>query len=84
MIGTFGSIVVCVSPLTSMMMDQHAKYTPRGIQTEFAGETQTDINAKSKVLRGEVQLVFITPESLMDNSVYRNMLMSPPYKERLV
>ena len=55
--GTSGSIVVCISPLTSLMMDQHAKFTPRGLQTEFVGEEQTNPQKKDKVLRGEVQLV---------------------------
>lgn len=82
-IGTSGSIVVCISQLTSMMMDQRAKYTPRGTQAEFLGEAQTDPAIKDKVLR-EVQLVFITPESIISSSAYRKMLMSAVYIEKLV
>lgn len=65
MTGTSGSIVVCISPLTSLMMDQHAKYHARGLNAEFAGEAQTDPATKYKVLKGEVQLVFITPEGII-------------------
>ena len=36
--GTTGSIVVCISPLTSLMMDQQAKFSPLGLRTEFVGE----------------------------------------------
>ena len=82
--GTSGSIVVCISPLTSLMMDQHAKFTPRGLQTEFVGEGQTNPQKKDKVLRGEVQLVYISPESAICNRTYRNMFLSSAYKERLV
>ena len=55
--GRLGSIVVCISPPTSLMMDQHTKYTLRGLQTEFVGEEQTNPLCKERVLRGQVQLV---------------------------
>ena len=84
MTGTSGSTVMCISPLTSLVMDQCAKYTPRGLQAEFVGEAQTDRAVKEKVLRGEIPLLFITPESLIGNSTCRNMLLSPAYTEKLV
>lgn len=76
--------MICISPLTSLMMDQRAKFTPRGLATEFVGEAQSDHAAERKVLRGEVQLVFITPESIIGNALYRDMLLSTKYKENLV
>ena len=39
---------------------------------------------KEKVLNGEVQLVYITPGSMIETSRYRDMLLSPPYQERLI
>ena len=83
-IGKVGSIVVCASPLTSLMIDQKDKFIPRGISAEFVGEAQTDHSAISRVLKGNCQLVFITPESIICNPLYRNMLLSPVYKDRLV
>ena len=59
-----GSIVVCISPLTSLMIDQQAKYTPRGLQTDFVGEAQLDPAVKDSVLQGKFQLVYITPSVL--------------------
>ena len=76
--------MVCISPLTSLMMDQRAKFTPRGLTTEFVGEAQSDQATVRKVLRGETQLVLITPESIIGNALYRNMLLSTTYKEKLV
>ena len=35
-----GSIAVCVSPLTSLMIDQRSKFARLGISTEFVGELQ--------------------------------------------
>ena len=76
--------MVCVSPLTSLMMDQRTKFSPKGIETEFVGEDQHDDDVVKRVIRGKVQLVFISPESLITNAQYRNMLLSKVYKENLV
>ena len=75
---------MCISPLNSLMMDQHTRFSLRGLSTEFIGEAQTDPSVCGKVLRGEVQLVFITPENLIENLTYRKMLLSSRYKDRLV
>ena len=57
------------------MMDQTAKFSPRGITTEFVGEAQIDSEAVICVLRGLAQLVFISPESIINNPCYHNMLI---------
>ena len=75
---------MCISPLTSLMMDQRAKYTPRGLQADFVGEEQTDSCCKERVLKGRVQLVYISPESAICNPMYRDMFLSPAYKKQLV
>ena len=51
---------------------------------QFVGEAQTDPATKDKVLKGEVQLVFITPEGIICNSVYQKMLLSVAYTDKLV
>ncbi len=66
------------------MMDQSSKFAKHGLSTEFVGEAQTDKSVIKRVLKGEVQLVFITPENIVENPLYRNMLMSKSYKEKLV
>lgn len=83
-VGHKGSIVVCISPLTALMMDQREKFKRRGIITEFIGESQTDQTAIKNVLNGNVQLVYISPEALLLNPMYRGMLLTKPYKEHLV
>ena len=67
------------------MKDQQSKYASRGLSTEFVGEAQTDLvtTCKHKVLSGGVQLIFITPESIIMNSMYRKMLRSAIYTEKL-
>lgn len=84
MIGTKGSIVVCISPLTSIMMDQQEKFMWQGIKTEFVGEAQTDPIVNQKVLGGDLQLLYISPENLLNNKRFRSMLLRKEYKERLI
>jgi len=79
-----GSIVVCVSPLIAIMKEQAARFSALGIFAEFVGEGQTDPRVKSRVLRGNVQLLFISPENLLCNRVYRNMLLTEQCKKSLV
>ena len=65
------------------MIEQTAKFMRRGINTRFLGETQTDHLVIRDVLNGVFQLVYISPEALLYNSMYRNMLLTPPYKQHL-
>ena len=66
------------------MIDQRQKFTAWGINTEFLGEAQTDRSVTEQVIKGEIQLIFISPENLLYNRRYRNMLSSPVYENRLV
>ncbi len=66
------------------MMDQKEKYASRGLTVECVGEAQTDAGAVRKILNGEVQLVFISPERIISKGIFRNMLLSPAYAKNLV
>ena len=81
--GTESSIAVIVSPLISLMMDQKLNFSPTGISTEFVGEAQENEAATQAVLNGEVQLVFISPESLFSKMHWR-MFQSAKYLEKMV
>ena len=81
---THKSIVICVSPLTALMADQREKFTTKGIAAEFVGELQQDINAMDNVRTGQCQLVYISPESILRNPQWREMLLTSAYKENLV
>ena len=48
--GKKGSIIVCISPLTAIMMDQQAKFEGMGISAEYMGEGQKDPAAWRSVL----------------------------------
>ena len=66
------------------MIDQKDKLKSRGVNAEFVGEAQTDFSVKEKVVQGKIELVFISPENILCNSSYRNMLRSSVYKDKLV
>lgn len=74
-------IVLCVSPLTSLMVEQRVKYTAQGVCSEFVGELQQDVDA---MVKGLVQLLYISPESLLSNPQWRETLLLPIHQEKLV
>ena len=82
--GGEGSVLVCITPLIAIMQEQKAKFCAMGINAEFVGEAQTDPSAKVRVMNGEVQLVLISPENILCNCNYRNMMLSAVYKEKLI
>ena len=57
---TRSSIVICVSLLISLMMDQVKKYSVLGLATQFVGQAQEDPSVTRGVLEGGYQLVFMT------------------------
>ena len=63
------------------MIDQKEKFLQRGLKVEFVGEAQTDESAIINVLNGDIQLVYISPKSLLFNRKYRSMLTTKSYQK---
>ena len=78
-----GSIAVVVTPLISLMVDQKEKFLEKGLWVNFVGEGQDDDRALDAIVNGLVQLVYISPDSLLENKRYR-MLKSRNYQEKMV
>ena len=57
-----GSIALCISPLTALMMEQRSKFTVKGIRAEYVGQLQQDILALAAIKNGEFQLLYVSPE----------------------
>lgn len=66
------------------MMDQRSKFLLRGINSEFVGYVQASDQVMEAVINGQVQLVYISPESLLKNCRYQSMLKSRVYQEMMV
>ena len=77
------SIVVCVSPLSALMLGQVMALNRRGLQATHVGMAQKDVNVKKDVERGRYQLVLLSPESLLLNLAWREMFRSCVYRENL-
>jgi len=73
-----------VTPLISLMLDQKEKFMQKGLKVDFVGEAQHNEQALEAVINGQVQLIYISPESLLENKRYRNMLTSKIYQEKMV
>ena len=82
--GVKGSIAVVITPLTALMLDQKERFIRTGLTVEFVGSTQDNSDAIEAVLNGKVQLVYISPESVLNNKNFRGMLQRDIYQENLV
>ena len=82
--GCSDSLAVCISPLASLEMDVTEKFKSRGINAVFVGEQQKDWSQRRTVLDGNAEIVFTSPENLICNKAYRDMLHTEVYKKKLV
>lgn len=73
-----------ITPLIALMIDQKRSFQNKGITVEFVGDAQNDEKVIAAVLHGEIQLVYISPESLLNNKKFRTMLLKEVYQEKLV
>jgi len=76
------SIAIIVSPLISLMKDQVKTATERNVTAVYVGDAKsTEVR---KICEGEYQLVFMSPKSLLQDSTWRDMLLSPVYQQQLI
>ena len=61
-------------------MDQRARFSHRGLSAEFVGELQTDPRSMRNVEEGKVQLLYVSPECILRNPRWREMLLSKVYQ----
>ena len=69
--------MLCVSPLVSLMIDQRDKFNH---MAEYIGE----LHEPTILANVKEELLFVSPESLMGNSLWREVLSSKLYKQSLV
>ena len=81
--GKEDSVVLCISPLVSLMMDQRDKYSEMGLSAEYIAEIQ-EPSVAADVRQGKFQLMFVSPESVIRNSLWKEILTSEFYKDSLV
>lgn len=77
---TDGSVVLVVSPLIALMKDQVERLKVKGVKAVYGGD-QCEMEL---FFQGHYQLVFLSPESLLTSSKWRDVLMSDAYQRNLV
>ena len=78
--GHKGSIALCLSPLMALMMEQRSKFTVKGIRAEFVGQLQHAILALTAVKHGKFQLLYVSPECMLSNPQWKEMLLLLVYQ----
>ena len=76
------SVVIVVSPLVALMKDQVRQMTERNMRAVYVGDVDSEI--ENEVCDGKYQLVYLSPEALLTNVTWRDMLQSPVYQQNLV
>ena len=69
-----GGIVVVVTPLISLMMNHRNKFLLKGMNTQIAKDAQKGEQATEATINGLVQLVYTSPQCLLKNCPFQNML----------
>ena len=77
------SIAIVVSPLIALMKDQVQSLERRGVKAAYL-HSGTDVDTHSNVCAGEYQLLFMSPEALLKDKGWRDILLSSIYQENVV
>ena len=74
------SITLVISPLNALMQDQVASFSSRGVT---AAHVYGD-SSPNKVTNGKVQLMYMSPETILTVPTWREMFRSKCYQDNLI
>lgn len=74
-----GSFIVVVSPLVALMKDQVAGLARLSVSAIATGDV-TECSTFERIARGEYEIIFFSPEVLLQNLEWRDVLQSPTYQ----
>ena len=74
------SIVIVVSPLVALMKDQVKALCERGARAVYIG----DAEGLEEICSGEKQLIYMSPESLLTDLDWRDIIQGPVFQANLV
>ena len=81
--GTARSVVFVVSPLLALMADQVETFTGKGLKCIYLHKN-VSTEMKSEILAGNFQLIYLSPERLVQDLEILEMFRSPIYVQSLV
>ena len=82
-LGLSMSLVIVVSPLKAFMKDQVESFKKKGVHA-LCVAGQEDEETKLDIISGAVQLVYISPETLLKDHQWREFFRSQVVQENLV
>ena len=77
------SIAIVLSPLVALMKDQVSMFLSKGLSSAFIS-SDSPREMQLGVLSGDYQLVFFSPESILSNRKWRDLLRQEPYVSQIV
>lgn len=77
------AIVLVISPLVSLIKDQVKNLQKKGIKASFIAGGQEEANFR-QILNGKMNIVYSSPEAMLSNDKWREMVCSPIYQENVV
>lgn len=77
------SIVIVISPLRALMLDQVRSFSAKGVDSVYVADGEAGDNYEA-VTKGSVSLIYTSPESLIGCCKWREMFRSSVYKKNLV
>lgn len=72
-----GKVAIVVSPLISLMQDQVMSLCAKGIRASYICSAQQDKGVLDRALRGELQLLYCTPERVVQFDELTAKLLDP-------
>ena len=79
------SIVIVVSPLVALMEDQVASFYSKGIRAiRVLKEDSLTEDVVDELHAGQYQMLFFSPEGILTDGTWRDMIQSPVYRENVV
>ena len=78
------AIVVVVSPLKALMLDQVRAFSAKGLESAYVSGDDEGGDIARGVENGDYALVFMSPEALVSSCRWREIFRTPTYQENLV
>ena len=77
------AIVLVISPLVYLIKDQVKSLQQKGIKASFIGAGQEEANFK-EIVNGEMNIVYSSPEVMLANDRWGEMICSEVYQQNVV
>jgi ATP-dependent DNA helicase RecQ len=78
------SIAVVVSPLISLMKDQVHSLETKGVSSIYVTKNMSDDWQEQKLYEGGYQILFFSPEALVCDDTWREMIQTKVYKDNII